>query len=110
MRVLATTRLPGGAWEELGDVEIGTLDTPRHDVEALIVAGARVDDDVLDRFPALRLVANYGVGYDSVDVEACRARGVAVTNTPGVLDAATADLALALILAVRRRLVEGDAL
>src|SRR3954454_9569335 len=110
MRVLATTRLPGEAWEELGDVEIGTLDAPRDDVEALIVAGARVDDGTLDRFPALRLVANYGVGYDSVDVEACRARGVAVTNTPGVLDAATADLAIAMILAVRRRLVEGDAL
>ena len=44
--------------------------------------------------PTLRLVANYGVGYDRIDVAACRARGVAVTNTPGVLDAATADLAL----------------
>ena len=110
MRVLATTRLPGDAWDELRDLEIGTLDEPRDDVEALIVAGNRIDDEVLDRFPALRLVANYGVGYDLVDVEACRARGVAVTNTPGVLDAATADLAFALIVAVRRRLVEGDAL
>ena len=63
---------------------------------------------MLDLLPSLRLVANYGVGYDRVDVRACRARGVAVTNTPGVLDAATADLALALILAVRRRVVEGD--
>ena len=62
----------------------------------------------LDRFPALRLVANFGVGYDRIDVAACAARGVAVTNTPGVLDAATADLAFALILAVRRRIVEGD--
>jgi glyoxylate reductase len=56
------------------------------------------------------LIANYGVGYDRIDVDAARAHGVAVTNTPGVLDAATADLAFALILAARRRLVEGDRL
>ncbi|HSC50793.1 MAG TPA: NAD(P)-dependent oxidoreductase [Gaiellaceae bacterium] len=58
--------------------------------------------------PALRLVANFGVGYDRIDVGACAARDVVVTNTPGVLDAATADLAFALILAVRRRVVDGD--
>jgi glyoxylate reductase len=110
VRVLATRRLPGEAWEELGDVELGPLDERRDDVETLIVSGDAVDDAVLDLFPSLRLVANYGVGYDRVDVAACRARGVAVTNTPGVLDAATADLAFALILATRRRLVEGDAL
>ena len=109
MHVLATKRLPGDAWLELGDVEIGPVDGPRMGVEVLIVAGDAVDDAVLDRLPSLRLVANYGVGYDRVDVEACRARGVAVTNTPGVLDAATADLAIALLLAVRRRVVEGDA-
>src|SRR5205823_14495558 len=74
-------------------------------VEAVIVANEPVP---LELFPSLRLVANFGVGYDRIDVEACHTRGIAVTNTPGVLDAATADLALALILAVRRRLVEGD--
>ena len=110
MRVLATRRLPGEAWEELGDVELGPLDERRDDVEALIVAGDIVDESALDLLPSLRLVASYGVGYDNVNVAACRARGVAVTNTPGVLDAATADLAFALILATRRRLVEGDAL
>ena len=110
MRILATRRLPGDAWDELGDVEIGAVDGLRDDVEVLIVAGDIVDDSVLDRLPSLRLVANYGVGYDNVDAEACRARGVAVTNTPGVLDAATADLTIALMLAVRRRVVEGDAL
>ncbi len=108
MRVLATRRLPGDAWEELGDVELGPLDERRVGVEALIVAGDTVDDSVLDLLPSVRLVASYGVGYDNVDVAACRARGVAVTNTPGVLDAATADLTFALILATRRRLVEGD--
>jgi glyoxylate reductase len=51
---------------------------------------------------------NYGVGYDPVDVAACRERGIAVTNTPGVLDAAVADLTLALILACRRHLVAAD--
>ena len=108
MHVLATQRLPGPAWDELDDVEIGALDRRRDDVEALVAPGVRIDDAVLDLFPALRLVANFGVGYDQVDVAACRARGVEVTNTPGVLDAATADLAFALLLATRRRLVEGD--
>jgi glyoxylate reductase len=110
VKVLATRRLPGEAWNELGDVEIGPADDRREDVRVLIVAGDTVDDSVLDRLPSLRLVANYGVGYDNVDAEACRARGVAVTNTPGVLDAATADLTMALMLAARRRVVEGDAL
>jgi len=110
VKVLATRRLPGEAWEELGPIELGPVDGRRDDVEALIVSGDVVDDSVLDRLPALRLVANYGVGYDNVDAEACRARGVAVTNTPGVLDAATADLAIALMLAVRRRVVEGHEL
>jgi glyoxylate reductase len=110
MRVLATQRLPGPAWDELQDVVIGELDRPHDDAEALVAPGHRIDDALLDLLPALRLVANYGVGYDQVDVAACRARGVEVTNTPGVLDAATADLAFALLLATRRRLVEGDGL
>jgi glyoxylate reductase len=62
----------------------------------------------LELLPRLRVVANFGVGYDRVDVAACAARGVTVTNTPGVLDAATADLAFALIMAVRREIVAGD--
>jgi glyoxylate reductase len=110
MKVLATRRLPGEAWQELRDVELGTLADVRDDIDALVVSGDRVDASVLERLPALRLVASFGVGYDNVDVDACRARGVRVTNTPGVLDAATADLAFALMLAARRRLVEGDAL
>jgi len=105
VRVLSTLRLPGEAWDELGDIEIGAADTARDDVEVLIVANEGVD---LELFPSLRLIANYGVGYDRLDVDACRARGIDVSNTPGVLDAATADLALALMLAARRRLVEGD--
>ena len=110
MRVLASRRLPGPAWDELDDVEIleGPLAELRPDVEALAVVAQVVDDRLLDLLPSLRIVANYGVGYDGVDVEACARRGVAVTNTPGVLDAATADLAFGLLLAARRRIVEGD--
>jgi glyoxylate reductase len=108
MKILSTRRYPGPAFDELGDVEIlplGSLDDPREDVEGLLAANEPVP---LELLPGLRIVANYGVGYDRVDVAACAARGVVVTNTPGVLDDATADLAFALILAARRQVVEGD--
>jgi glyoxylate reductase len=104
LKVLATRRYPGAAFDELRDVEVGAL-APRADIEVLIVANEPVDPEA---FPSLRLVANFGVGYDRVGVDALGRRGVAVTNTPGVLDAATADLTWALILAARRRVVEGD--
>jgi glyoxylate reductase len=114
VKVLASRRFPGPAWEELDDVELlhgplpEALGGVRPGVEALAVVAERVDDRTLELLPDLRIVANYGVGYDGIDVAACERRGVAVTNTPGVLDAATADLAFALVLAVRRRVVEGD--
>jgi glyoxylate reductase len=60
--------------------------------------------------PNLRLIANYGTGVDHIDVEAAYARGITVTNTPGVLTEDTADMTMALILAVSRRLVEGERL
>jgi glyoxylate reductase len=104
LKVLATRRYPGPAFDELDDVEVGPL-TPRPDVEGLVVANEPVSPD---SFPSLRLVANYGVGYDRLGVDELRGRGIAITNTPGVLDAATADLTWALILAARRRVVEGD--
>ena len=66
----------------------------------------RVDADLLDAAPALRVVANVAVGYDNIDVPACTARGIPVGNTPGVLTESTADLAFALILAAARRVVE----
>jgi glyoxylate reductase len=78
-------------------------------VEALAVVAEPVNERTLELLPNLRIVANYGAGYDLVDVEACRRRGVPVTNTPGVTSAATADLTLGLILAVRRRIAAGDA-
>jgi glyoxylate reductase len=70
----------------------------------------RVDDGFLDAAPHLKIVANVAVGHNNIDVGACAARGVAVTNTPGVLSDATADLAMALILMVTRRLGEGERL
>jgi glyoxylate reductase len=77
----------------------------------LTLLGDRVDAELLDAAgPQLRCVANVAVGYDNVDLAAAAERGVVVTNTPGVLDDATADLTLALILATTRRLVEGDRL
>jgi glyoxylate reductase len=63
---------------------------------------------VLTANPNLRIVANFAVGYNNIDVEAARELGVVVTNTPGVLTEATADLTMALLLAVTRRVVEGD--
>jgi len=104
LKILATRRYPGPAFDELGDVEVGQLQS-RDDVEVLVVANEPLD---ASHFPALRLVANFGVGYDRLGVEKLHRRGITVTNTPGVLDAATADLTWALILAARRRVVEGD--
>ena len=111
MTIVATQTFPGPAWEELPDVTV--LDAwppaePLAGVEVLVEAVVAVGPPELDLLPDLRLVANYGVGYDRVDVLACRERGVTVTNTPGVLDAAVADMTLALILACRRHLVESD--
>ena len=110
MKVLATRRYPGPAFDELLDVEVQELtelESPRPDVEAVVVANEPMP---LDLLPGLQLVANYSVGYDRLGIEELSRRGVAVSNTPGVLSAATADLTFALILATRRRVVEGDAL
>jgi glyoxylate reductase len=119
-----TSRLPEPAIDSLraaGQVRINQRATalPPEDLRELI-AGAdavltllhdRVDGEVLDAAgPQLRCVANLAVGYDNVDLEAAARRGVVVTNTPGVLEDATADLTLALILALTRRVAEGDRL
>ena len=95
----------------------GDLPPPRADLLAAI-AGCdgvltlltdKVDDEFLDAAgPQLKVVSNYAVGFDNVDVPACTARGVAVGNTPGVLTDTTADLAFALLMAAARRVAEGD--
>jgi glyoxylate reductase len=78
-------------------------------IEAIYTYGhPTVDASLLDRLPAVRVISNFGVGVDHIDVAAAAARGIPVGNTPGILDGATADMAFALLLAAGRRLVEGD--
>ncbi len=103
-------------------VKVSVFDAPRPPTRAEILEEAKgagglvtllsdeVDGELLDALPDVRVVANFAVGYDNIDVDACTARGVWVTNTPDVLTEATADLTLALILAVARRLHEGERL
>jgi lactate dehydrogenase-like 2-hydroxyacid dehydrogenase len=123
-RIVVTRRIPEPAIEllqEAGDVWVSPHDRPLATDELhAAVAGAdgvvtllhdRVDDAFLDAAGSgLRIVANAAVGYDNVDVPACARRGVVVSNTPGVLTEATADIAFALILMATRRLGEGERL
>jgi glyoxylate reductase len=97
------------------DVEIEWLPAsapaPKGDYRGILpLLSRQIDKSVLDRLPRLAVVANYAVGYDNIDLEATRARGVAVSNTPDVLTEATADLTWSLILAVSRRIVEAERL
>jgi glyoxylate reductase len=68
----------------------------------------RIDRELLDRAPKLKMIANYGVGFNNIDVAAASERGIPVSNTPDVVTEATADLTFALILATARRVAEGD--
>ena len=81
------------------------------DKEALVcLLTEKVNDELLQAAPKLRIAANVAVGFDNIDVAACAKRGVVATNTPGVLDETTADFAWTLLMAVARRLLEGDGL
>ena len=85
----------------------GTLARKLADKDGVMCALTdRIDAAVLERAPRLKVVANIAVGYNNIDLAACTARGVMATNTPGVLDDSTADLAWALMLATARRLTE----
>ena len=112
-RIVTTLELPDPALAPLAG--LGEIHGPADweagldDAEALIaLLSVRVDEALLRRAPRLRVVANAVVGYDNVDLAACRARGVVVTNTPDVLTDATADLAWALLLAAVRRLPQAE--
>ena len=112
-RIVTTFPLPDAALELLRP--LGSIAGPEGwreelaDAEALLcLLTDQVDAELLARAPRLRIVANAVVGYEHVDREACRARGIAVTNTPDVLTDATADLAMALILAAVRGLTPAE--
>ena len=77
---------------------------------AIVTLGDRIDSETIYAATRLKILANYAVGYNNIDLAAARQRGLIVTNTPDVLTDATADLTWALILATMRRVVEGDAL
>jgi glyoxylate reductase len=122
MKVFVTRALPGGAIDRLAaehEIEVWpeALPPPRDELLACVreVQGLlalltdRVDAELMDAAPNLRAISNYAVGVDNIDVDAATARGIPVGNTPGVLTDTTADLAVALMLGIGRRLVDGDA-
>jgi glyoxylate reductase len=123
-RVIVTRRLPQPVetrMAELFDVRLNLDDHPMDRAELLeAVREAEVlvptVTDMIDAplieaaGPGLKLIANFGVGVDHIDIAAARARGITVTNTPGVLTDDTADMVMALILAVPRRIAEGEKL
>ena len=107
-RVYLVERVPAEVEEAVAhDFELVDSVSEADGIIAMLTV--QVDDAFLDAAgPQLRVVANYAVGVDNVDLEAARRHGVVVTNTPGVLTAATAELAIALLLALVRRVAEGD--
>jgi len=121
-RIFVTRRLPEGAMKVLQDkFDIQCNPHDRVLTREELLSGVqgkdgilplltdRIDDEVLDAAgPELKIVANYAVGYNNIDVPACTRRGILVSNTPGVLTDTTADLAMALLLAVARKIVPAD--
>ncbi len=119
-RIFITRIWPGSAIERLNGYEVDVwpeFEAPPRDVllqrargvDALITTlDDRIDAELLDAAgPSLKIVAQSAVGYNNIDLDAARQRGVWVTNTPGVLDEATADIAFALFMAAARRIAEG---
>ncbi|MDF8332997.1 2-hydroxyacid dehydrogenase [Novosphingobium cyanobacteriorum] len=90
-------------WESLDSATLARIPA----IAASTLAGG-IGEDLFTRMPALRIIANFGVGYDNIDVAAAVGRGIMVTNTPGVLDEEVADLAMGLLLATLRRLPQAD--
>ena len=122
MKVLITRAILPEVVEELSrrfEVEHNAEDRPWPPEElvrrlqgkdaAMATVMDRFDEPVLAKCPDLRVISNIAVGFNNIDVPACTKRGIRVTNTPGVLDDTTADLAWALLMAAARRIAEGDA-
>jgi glyoxylate reductase len=121
VKVAVTRKLPElveARMRELFDVTLNPADTPmtREQLAAAMRTATVLVPTVTDRIdkallslagPQLKLIANYGTGVDNIDLETARNRGIIVTNTPGILTEDTADMTMALILAVPRRLAEG---
>ena len=120
-RILITGRLPDEAVLPLTNryvMEMNQEDRPMDrrillqsisDKEGLLpMITDCIDEEVLEQASSLKMIANFGVGYNNIDVKAASRRGIMVSNTPGVLTDATAELAFTLILSVSRRIVEGD--
>ncbi len=120
-KVVVTRRLPGDAVDRLRDKFNVAVNPHERDlspeelseictgaVGAITMLSDRIDKIFLENHPQLKVVSNYAVGYNNIDIEAAAAHGVTVTNTPGVLTEATADIAWALIMACGRRVAEGD--
>ena len=122
-KIIVTRRWPAAAEESLsrlGEVHLNTANQP-FDTQALKAAFAeadivcctvtdRITAEVIGDSPRTRLIANFGVGFNHIDLDAAAAAGIAVTNTPGVLTTATAEIAMALILMVARRTGAGERL
>jgi glyoxylate reductase len=107
-RVHVVERVPAPVLAAL-ERDFELVDSPSEAEGVVAMLTVRVDDAFLEAAgPALKLVANYAVGVDNIDLDAARRRGVVVANTPDVLTHATAELAIALVLALLRRLAEGD--
>ena len=112
-QVVADGPLDPAVSQRLTDVELldwSLTEQGTHpEVAALYTYGhPQVDAGVLDRFPAIQVVSNYGVGVDHIDIAAAVERGIPVGNTPSILNGATADMAFTLLMATGRRLIEGD--
>jgi len=119
-RILSTSPLVGPALAELGarfpDLRLAAFRSPEWnaalpEAEALVVMLSEpITEADLQAAPKLKAIGTYSVGVNHLPVKACQARGIAVVNTPGVLTDATADIALALLMALTRRVAEGEAL
>lgn len=120
-RVYITRMLPKPAMERINsfcDAKTwdGELPPPREvitsnisDVEGLVsLLTDKIDADLMDKAPKLKVISNYAVGFDNIDMEAATKRGIIVANTPGVLTETTADFTFALLMSAARRVVEGD--
>lgn len=96
-------------WGEEREIPREVLLEKVRDADALVtLLSDRIDGEIFDNAPKLKIIAQYAVGYDNIDVEEATKRGIYVTNTPDVLTEATADFAWALLMAVARRLVDAD--